>query len=70
MTELPKLVRDRIPEIIEDDGKEAELADLYTVIQRYIEVSSISVDRLQEIEDEKSSNRGGFEENIVLESVD
>jgi predicted house-cleaning noncanonical NTP pyrophosphatase (MazG superfamily) len=101
MSELPKLVRDGIPEIIEDDGEypdfrvasdeevdewvrrkvleEAEefaedgeieeLADLYAVIQRYMEVEDISLKQLEELEKGKSEERGGFKENIILEEV-
>jgi predicted house-cleaning noncanonical NTP pyrophosphatase (MazG superfamily)/8-oxo-dGTP pyrophosphatase MutT (NUDIX family) len=100
--EVPKLVRDKIPEIIEEDDKEAvtreisdekakeflrekvveearefreegeieEFADLYAVMGRYMELEDISEQELEELEREKSSERGGFSENIVLEDID
>ena len=103
MSELPKLVRDKIPEIIEDnDGEEAkwkkvsdskveqllreklveeskefeeegeiaELADLYAVMREYMNRKNISSSDLEEIESEKRQERGGFEDNILLEEVE
>jgi predicted house-cleaning noncanonical NTP pyrophosphatase (MazG superfamily)/8-oxo-dGTP pyrophosphatase MutT (NUDIX family) len=99
--ELPKLVRDRIPEIIEEDGQEPvtrkvsgeevekflrekvveeaqefceegeirELADLKAVIDRYMELEGISEQELEELEREKSEQKGGFCDNIVLEDI-
>ncbi|AOV95463.1 hypothetical protein AQV86_01675 [Nanohaloarchaea archaeon SG9] len=100
--ELPKLVRDRIPEVIEENGEKAkirevegleldrflrekvveeaeefaedgereELADLLEVIDAYIENEGLSRERLEELREEKSRERGGFEEGFVLEDVE
>ena len=102
MSDLPKLVRDRIPEIIrennqrpvfrkssrgkeekwlrkkileearefEDEGDIKELADLYAVLKEYLEAEEIEFSDLDEIEDEKSDDKGGFDERIILESVE
>lgn len=103
MSDLPKLVRDKIPEIIEDnegeeakwkkvsdskaeqllreklveeskefeeEGEIAELADLYAVIREYMNRKNISSSDLEEIESEKRQERGGFEDNILLEKVE
>lgn len=99
--DLPKLVRDRIPKIIEEDNEESstqkvsdsevekwlrmkvveeakefeedgeieELADLYAVIQRYLEIKGISESDLEGLEREKSDKRGGFQDNIILEEI-
>ena len=102
MTDLPKLIRDKIPEIIresgdrpvtrevsdeeiekwlrkkvleeakefEEDGAIEELADLYAVVERYLEVEDTSFSKLERLEEDKSSERGGFKDNIVLEDVE
>lgn len=100
--DLPKLVRDRIPTIIEEnnqdyrsrtatedemekwlrrkvleeakefaeDGEIDELADLYAVLQEYMEREDISTKDLEELEADKSDERGGFKDNIILEEVE
>jgi mutator protein MutT len=100
--EFPKLVRDRIPEIItennqrprfrkaskdkeekwlrkkileearefEDEGDIEELADLYAVLKEYIEAEETEFSDLDAIENKKSGERGGFDERIILESVE
>lgn len=100
--EFPKLVRDRIPEIIrennqkprfrkaykdkeekwlrkkvleesrefEEEGNIKELADLYAVLKEYLEAEEIEFSDLDEIEDEKSDDKGGFDERIILEGVE
>lgn len=100
--ELPKLVRDRIPEIIEEnsengefrgvegpelerfmrekvleeakefteDGQEKELADLLEVIDAYIENEGLEQERIEDIRYRKNSERGGFEDGLVLEDVE
>jgi predicted house-cleaning noncanonical NTP pyrophosphatase (MazG superfamily)/8-oxo-dGTP pyrophosphatase MutT (NUDIX family) len=99
-SELPKLVRDRIPEVIRENDKEPEarkvsdeeekwlrekvleeaeefaeegekeeLADLYAVLQEYMDSEDISFSKLEDIEEEKASERGGFKQRIVLEDV-
>ncbi|MFB6100863.1 MAG: phosphoribosyl-ATP pyrophosphohydrolase [Candidatus Nanohalobium sp.] len=89
MSDLPKLVRDRIPKIIrennqepeirsipneeagkwlrrkvveearefEEDGEVEELADLFAVMEEYMERKDIAISELREIEDEKSEER-------------
>ena len=100
--ELPKLVRDKIPEIAEEndhdpryyeaeqpeirerildkiceealelreDGSIEELKDLLEVIEKYIQISDIDRETLEEMKSEKRSDRGRFEKNYVLESSD
>ncbi len=101
MSDLPKLVRDKIPEIIEEDGKKPEyyrvsdeeigkwarrkileeakefseegeveeLADLYAVIKRYMEIEDTGFEKLEDLEERKSEERGGFQENIILVEI-
>jgi len=100
--ELPKLVRDKIPEIIEENNQKyisrtvsdsemekwlrekvleearefkedksvEELADLYAVLQEYMEREDIKSSDLKQLEEQKSNERGGFKENIILEEVE
>ncbi|MFB6245167.1 MAG: NUDIX domain-containing protein [Candidatus Nanohaloarchaea archaeon] len=100
--ELPKIVRDRIPEKIRMDGKSpevnevtadeaenwlrrkileeaeefaedgeiSELADLKAVLEKYMEMSGIDYGDLEELEEKKRSERGGFESLKLLESID
>ncbi|MDR9756292.1 MAG: nucleoside triphosphate pyrophosphohydrolase [Thermoanaerobacterales bacterium] len=97
-----KLVRDRIPEIIECSGKKAairaageaeykqllrqklleevneymengsseELADILEVITALAGTHSLSFADLVKMAEEKRKERGGFEERIVLISVE
>ena len=96
-----KLVRDRIPEIIETDGKTCiteilsdalyvemlgaklneelaeyqksksleELADLLEVMQAVVEARGWSWAQLEQIRQEKASQRGGFARKILLKEV-
>ena len=96
-----KLVRDRIPEIIEADGKTCiteilsdaqylemldtklneelaeyqesksleELADLLEVMQAVVEARGWSWAQLEQVRQEKASQRGGFEKKILLKEV-
>ncbi len=100
--DLPKLVRDRIPEIIEENGEESEvrqveglqlekfmrekvleeaeefteegekeeLVNLQEAIHAYIENEGLSRKELEELREEKKSERGGFSEGLVLEDVE
>ena len=96
-----KLVRDRIPEIIEADGKTCiteilsdaqylemldtklneelaeyqesksleELADLLEVMQAVVEARGWSWAQLEQVRQEKASQRGGFARKILLKEV-
>jgi len=102
MSDLPKLVRDKIPEIIREDNKQPEtrkvsneeaekwlrekvleeakefaeegeieeLADLYKVIQEYINAEDLMISELEKLEEKKSEERGGFDDRIILEGVE
>lgn len=97
-----KLVRDRIPEIIERDGKSCstrmleedeylqmidakldeelaeyhrdqnleELADLLEVVYAAAKARGYSVEELESLRYQKAEKRGGFEQRILLESVE
>lgn len=96
-----KLVRDRIPEIIEADGKHCsietlsdkeyllllerkldeelaeyqdsksleELADLLEVIQAVVKARGWTMAELERVRAEKATERGGFDEKILLKEV-
>lgn len=96
-----KLVRDRIPEIIEADGKTCvcetlsdeayiwlldqklneelaeyqesksleELADLLEVMQAVVRARGWTLDELEQVRADKSSERGGFTKKILLKEV-
>lgn len=96
-----KAVRDRIPEIIKESGKQCktrtlsdeeylpylevkleeelreytesrnlmELADLLEIIHRITEINGSSIEELEKLRLTKKQERGGFSENIVLETV-
>ena len=96
-----KLVRDRIPEIIEADGKTCvcetlsdeeyirlldqklneelaeyqesksleELADLLEVMQAVVRARGWTLDELEQMRADKSSERGGFTKKILLKEV-
>jgi predicted house-cleaning noncanonical NTP pyrophosphatase (MazG superfamily) len=98
--ELPKLVRDRVPEKIrkeglepqvsraegperfarekvleeaaefEEEGDHEELADLLEAVDHYIESSGISRERIEEIQERKNREAGGFSESLVLRGVE
>lgn len=96
-----KLVRDRIPEIIEADGKHCsvetlsdeeyllrlerkldeelaeyqdsksleELADLLEVIRAVVKARGWTMAELERARTEKTAERGGFDEKILLKEV-
>lgn len=96
-----KLVRDRIPEIIESDGKTCvtetlsderylkmldmklneelaeyqesksleELADLLEVMRTVVNARGWTLEQLEQIRQEKATQRGGFEKKILLKEV-
>lgn len=96
-----KLVRDRIPEIIENSGKkfsshiagddeykhellekvyeeleefkenpcEEEMADILEVLEALIKVYNFGDEKLLEIKEGKTTERGAFDKRIVLERV-
>ena len=96
-----KLVRDKIPEIIEASGKTCEteilsdeeylkmldkkldeelaeyhqeqnieeLADLLEVLYATAKARGYSIEELEQVRNEKKKARGGFEEKILLKSV-
>ena len=96
-----KLVRDRIPDIIEADGKTCvcetlsdevyirlldqklneelaeyqesksleELADLLEVMQAVVRARGWTLDELERVRADKSSERGGFTKKILLKEV-
>lgn len=96
-----KLVRDRIPEIIEADGKISvtetltdarylemldtklteelseyqesksleELADLLEVMQAVVNARGWTWEQLEQVRQEKATQRGGFEKKILLREV-
>jgi len=93
-----KAIRDKIPEIIKDSGKECkiltlsdeeflielekkiqeeyeeylesksieELADIWEIIMKIIELKQSSLDELNLIRLTKKQKRGGFEKNLFL----
>lgn len=100
-----KLVRDKIPQIIEASGKKCEvrtllheeykimlelklheeliefqtekkdkkveeLADLVEVVYAILESKGISSDEFEKLRLQKKEERGGFEEKVLLVSVD
>ena len=97
-----KLVRDKIPEIIERDNKTCstrilndteylqmidakldeelaeyhrdqnleELADLLEVVYAAARARGYSVDELESLRRQKADKRGGFDQQILLESVE
>lgn len=101
MIEYDKLVRDKIPQIIEASGKKAvvkqagddyqdylkkklqeevdeylesddpgELADILEVIKALGSAHGISLETILEMAQGKREARGGFEEGIVLVSIE
>lgn len=100
--EYDKLVRDRIPQLVEDDGERpvvhvaddreyerrlveklfeeaeeyresgevAELADLLEVVHAIRAHEGVSEAELKRLRAEKASERGRFDERIVLERVE
>lgn len=102
MTEYHKLVRDKIPEIIEqsgetpvthiaegpeyqmrlreklceeaeefrESGNPEELGDVLDVLEAIRAAEEIDREELTRLRKQKSSDRGGFEEGIVLERVE
>jgi predicted house-cleaning noncanonical NTP pyrophosphatase (MazG superfamily) len=97
-----KLVRDKIPQIIQASGKtcntevlseerylqmldrkideellefrkepsEEELADLLEVLYAMAKARGWSIERVHQVRDEKKKARGGFEERILLQTVE
>ncbi|WP_115864895.1 nucleoside triphosphate pyrophosphohydrolase [Halorussus litoreus] len=102
MTEYDKLVRDRIPEIVRENGEtpvthvaegaeyrerlreklceEAaefresgdpeELADVVAVVAAIRDAEGLDRSAVEALREEKTDERGGFEEGIVLERVE
>lgn len=100
--DLPKLVRDRIPAIVRDDGDDPvtervsddeaerwlreklveearefaesgdieELADVLAVMERYVDITDIDWSRIEDLQAEKETERGGFDDNVVLQDID
>lgn len=96
-----KLIRDKIPEIIKEDGEEPvthiadnqeyrrklkeklqeeaeefiednnteELADILEVIYAICEFEDVSFEEIENIRQNKKSERGGFSEKIILEEI-
>ena len=79
-----KLVRDRIPEIIEADGKTCvdeelaeyqesksleEMADLLEVMQAVVKARGWTMEQLESLRAEKAAKRGGFEKKLLLKEV-
>ena len=75
-----KLVRDKIPEIIEKSGKKCvvEVMDKETYIQHLDRKlneelaeyqSDKSIEELDNVRKEKAANRGGFEKRLLLKEV-
>lgn len=96
-----KLVRDRIPEIVESDGKRCiveilsdeeylllldhkldeelaeyqesksleELADLLEVIRAVVKARGWTMEELERMRAKKATERGGFENKILLKEV-
>ena len=64
-----KVVRDRIPELIEEylESREPEeLADLLEIIYRIAELRGSSKDELEATRLRKREEKGGFEKNLIL----
>ena len=100
--EYDKLIRDRIPEIIEAEGKRCEvevlddeeftiylekklkeevdefiesgkiveLADIYEVILKILELEGVTIEEFEDMRKEKASERGKFEKQLKLKKVD
>ncbi len=96
-----KVIRDKIPVIIEDAGRKGivkqltdeeflpeletklheeiteylssreleELADVFEVLYRILELRNVSVEEMKSIRSEKLQKRGGFEKNYFLLEV-
>jgi len=52
------------------EGDSAELADVLAVVDAYCEHAGVDGDELAGLQAEMASERGGFEERIVLERVE
>ena len=100
--EVNKLVRDKIPEIMESKGKKPvthiaeekeynkalmnklreetegflekpsleELADIMEVLNAICALKDINLDKLEEVQEKKFEELGGFEEGIILDKVE
>ena len=74
MMEFNKLVRDRIPEIIEKEGGKPvtrtleleELADVLEVVYALAKLRGYSVKELEAAYQKKHEARGGFEDRVFL----
>ena len=73
-----KLVRDKIPEIIDievneflaDNRNIDELADIMEVVFAIADILGVSEEELLKVRTEKREKRGGFEQGIFLKTVE
>ena len=67
-----KLVRDKIPEIIEKDHQSCdieELADLLEVVYAAAIARGYTIEDLESLRLKKRAERGGFNKKILLKSI-
>lgn len=53
-----------------ESGDPEELADVLAVVEAYCEHADLSAEQLAELREAKATERGGFDERIVLERVE
>lgn len=72
MTDLPKLVRDRIPEMPRANGDDpaVHVADVLEVVAAIRDHRGIDADGLARMRAAKADGRGGFAAGSVLEAVE
>ncbi len=53
-----------------ESGDVSELADMVEVINTIVKTKGVSPDAFEELREEKKKARGGFDKQLLLESVD